>query len=61
MNDTEKTSIAAIQFVLMALIGSHPNIKALMTQFDTLSSQHQIAAIAEGGGTPAELRTALNT
>jgi len=62
MSESNDTSIAAMQFVLMALIGSHPDIKALLSQFDTLSSQHQIAAIATGGtGTPSQLRAAVDT
>ena len=56
---TNPATIPAIQFMLIALIASHPNKKELLAQFDKLSSEHQIAAVGVGGGTPAELRQAL--
>jgi hypothetical protein len=60
MNDVTNTdAIAAMQFLLIALIASHPNKKELLAQFDKLSSEHTVAAIALGGGMPQHLRDAL--
>jgi len=61
MNGNSDTALAAVQFVLIALIASHTNKKELLSQFDKLSSEHQMAAIAVGGGMPPALREALQT
>lgn len=50
MTDRADTTVAGMQFVLIALIASHPDKKALLAQFDKLSSEHKVAATVLGGG-----------
>ena len=53
-------SMAAMQAVLMALIRSHPDRKKLLSTFDRMLSEQQVAALAVAGTKiPPEFREAL--
>ena len=45
MKPTDETDIAAMQFVLMAMIDSHPDKRALLGHFDRLFSEQQMAIL----------------
>jgi hypothetical protein len=61
MSKDTDSQIAAMQFMVIALIASHPDPLKLLAQFDKISSSLQVQAVAAGGGTPAALREALQS
>lgn len=59
MVDDVNASAASMQFVLIALIASHPNKKELLLQFDKISSEHNVAAVSVGETLHPEVRKAM--
>ena len=49
MKPTDETTLAAMQFVLIAMIESHPDKRALLGHFDRLFSEQQVAILAVMG------------
>ena len=61
MTEHTDSYISAMQFTLIALIASHHDKKGLLAQFDKISSELQVQAVAAGGGTPQALREAMQS
>lgn len=49
MKPTDESALAAMQFVLIAMIDSHPDKRALLGHFDKLFSEQQVAILAVMG------------